>query len=238
MNAWTRCDVCVTHWFDNADNIISPPIAQFFFRSLSITSQFSRFKNRIISFEFSHLDELTLVQFWNLNSNDRSTYSVSLNKTTLPFFHFRADWTTMEIPIRLQILCTISLLLSVVHWANAQFYGSYGRSYFAPITFPQTPDNNGENLLSVISRVSDDFISPPTQQQIQAAAIAASKQISKGSEQFAFEMFNVSVFFMGKPKNQWFLFSWLFFLFHSRPLLMRFNNTMQILLFPLFRCGR
>lgn len=105
----------------------------------------------------------------------------------------------MEIPIRLQILCTISLL-SVVRWGNAQFYGSYGRSaYFAPITFPQTPDYNGQpNAVPLISRVNVDFIQTP--QEIQAAAIAATKQISRGSEQFAFDMFYVSVFFMVKKQ--------------------------------------
>lgn len=97
----------------------------------------------------------------------------------------------MAIPIRLQILCTISLILSVVRWGDAQFYGTYGRSaYFAPITFPQAPDSNGQSVVPVMSRVGDDFIQP--QQEIPAAAIAASKQISKGSEQFAFEMFSVS----------------------------------------------
>lgn len=116
----------------------------------------------------------------------------------------------MEIPIRLQILCTISLFLSVVH---AQFYGTYGRSaYFAPITFPQAPSNNGQNVVSVMSRVSDDFIQPA--QDFQAAAIAAGKQISKGSEQFAFEMFHVSVFFFAdRPTYQWFFLSSLFSFF-------------------------
>lgn len=119
----------------------------------------------------------------------------------------------MEIPIRLQILCTILLLLSVVHWGDAQFYGSYGRSaYFAPITFPQTPDYNAQSVVPVMSRVSDDFIQPQPQPQPQfqpqfqqqfppqlqpqqqVAASLTSKQISKGSEQFAFEMFSVSAF--------------------------------------------
>lgn len=112
----------------------------------------------------------------------------------------------MEIPIRLQILCTISLLLSVVRWGDAQFYGSYGRAaYFAPITFPQPPDND-QNIVPVISRVSDDFGQPQPQPQpeILAANLAASQQISKGSEQFAFEMFSVSAFCAKIPKSQFF----------------------------------
>lgn len=99
----------------------------------------------------------------------------------------------MEITIRLQILCTISLL-SVVHWGNGQFYGSYGRSaFFAPITFPETPEYSSQNVVPVLTRSNVD--SAPTPQDNQAAAIATIKQISHGSEQFAFDMICVSVFF-------------------------------------------
>lgn len=98
----------------------------------------------------------------------------------------------MGIPVRLQILFTI-LLLSVVRWGNAQFYGTYGRSaYFAPITFPQTPDFNQNNNVPLMSRVNDDVVQPVEYQAAAAAAIAASKQISRGSEQFSFDMFYVS----------------------------------------------
>lgn len=100
----------------------------------------------------------------------------------------------MELTIRLQILCTI-LLLSVVRWGNAQFYGTYGRSaYLGPITFPQTPNHNQNNNVPLSSRVDVDIAQPAEYQAAVAAAIAASKQISRGSEQFSFDMFYVSHF--------------------------------------------
>lgn len=93
----------------------------------------------------------------------------------------------------LQIFCTM-ILVSLVHCANGQFYGSYGRSaYFAPITFPQSPIHTNDNSHNVplMTRINVDV---PKAEEIQAAAIAASKQISHGSEQFSFDMFYVSVF--------------------------------------------
>lgn len=99
----------------------------------------------------------------------------------------------MDVTIRLQIFCTI-LLVSVVLCTqlNAQFYGTYGRSaYFAPITFPQTPiyNNINNDNVPLMTRVNVELVQS---EEIQAAAIAASKQISHGSEQFSFEMFYVS----------------------------------------------
>lgn len=94
----------------------------------------------------------------------------------------------------LQISCTV-LLVSMISCGNAQFYGSYGRSaYFAPITFPQPPihiGNNNDHNVPLMTRVNVDQVQAD---DYQAAAIATSKQISRGSEQFSFDMFFVSGF--------------------------------------------
>lgn len=82
--------------------------------------------------------------------------------------------------IQLRLFGVVLLLLFV--YANAQFYGSYGRnSYLAPITFPEA--TNRATTVPVLSRVGADFPS-----DIQAT----SAQISRGSEQFSFEMYYVS----------------------------------------------
>lgn len=96
----------------------------------------------------------------------------------------------MDITIRWQILCAI-LLTTAVRWGNAQFYGTYGRSaYFGPITFPQSPNHVTYNHVPLMARVNVDIVQPDI--RATAGTAAASKQISRGSEQFSFDMFYVS----------------------------------------------
>lgn len=116
----------------------------------------------------------------------------------------------MELPIRWQTLCTISLL-SILHWCDAQFYGSYGRSAnLGPITFPQASIHNQNRNVQLEQRINiDDSAQPETFQRDYRAAAAAAvalqaagKQISKGSEQFSFDMFFVSSIFQVLQENQ------------------------------------
>lgn len=130
----------------------------------------------------------------------------------------------------LQILCTV-LLVWMVSWGNAQFYGTYGRSaYFAPITFPQSPINAGninnkDHNVPLVTRVNVDL---PQADDAQVAAIAASKQISRGSEQFSFDMFYVSVSCsLQIHANQIGIFPLM--VSSNRQLPMQYKITMQIL---------
>lgn len=118
----------------------------------------------------------------------------------------------------LHALCAILLIHHAL--GSAQFYGSYGRnSYFAPITFPQ-PQSRAAIPIPLESRLGADV-----QPEIQKS----STQISRGSEQFSFEMFYVSCW----PKIANILFIFPFFLLihviNFRPLQMQFKIMMRIL---------
>lgn len=88
----------------------------------------------------------------------------------------------MEIT-HLHALCAFLLIHQVL--GSAQFYGSYGvNSYFAPLTFPE-PQSRTSIPIPIESRVGVD---------VQPEILKTSTQISRGSEQFSFDMFYVSNF--------------------------------------------